>query len=112
MMSARNRTAPARRFAWLLWLALLLPLAQAAAACHGISHPIGQAEHEMQAALALHCDGCVVAAAVSAGALPGAPLRVCQPLVRHALTPTVTPALWLASLALAYCSRAPPSTVH
>ena len=37
----RSRRTLPRHFAWLLWLAMLLPLAQTVAACHLYSHTSG-----------------------------------------------------------------------
>ncbi len=110
--ACRSRSTPGRHFAWLLWLALLLPLAQAAAACHSVSHAIDRAERDAQATQAVPCDICLVAVAVNTGALPGASTLLLQPPLRHSQATAVRPEPWLPSLALAYSSRAPPTTVH
>ena len=66
------------RLALALWLALLLPLAQAAAVRHEISH-LGTAEQRQQGldGHAAACEACLAFAQVGAGAaaqLPAAPL--------------------------------------
>lgn len=101
--------------AWLVWLALLLPLAQAAAVWHGYSHPAllvpGAHTHQddAPAPASTPCDVCLSAAALGSGALfgalPGVPASTAhhEPprLVAHAVRPaTRTPA---------YLSRAPPA---
>jgi len=100
-----------RHMVWLLWLALLLPLAQTAASWHVLSHvDSGQAAEpdEQQSIHQAHCELCLSAAAV----IGGAPLA----------TPPATPALRVlaqafsaelqgvarTSTAHSYESRAPP----
>ena len=59
MAESHPRPVSPRRFAWLLWLGLLLPVAQAAAACHALSHVRGAANGESdgkRAPPADHCD--------------------------------------------------------
>ena len=56
---------------WLLLLAMLLPLAQAAAACHLLSHGLRQqtrATDEQQAVQQAECASCVAAAALGGAA--------------------------------------------
>jgi hypothetical protein len=100
-----------RHMAWLLWLALLLPLAQTAASWHVLSHVnSGQAAEpdEQRAIHQAHCELCLSAAAL----IGGAPLasQPDQPQVR-ALTEVVAADLrsvaWKPA-ARAYESRAPP----
>ena len=106
-----GRLAP-RRFGWLLWLGLLLPMAQLAAATHALSHartatssrddPTSQSQHFA------HCDLCLTAAAIG-GAAPVAErppfampaLAASPPDDVLRLPPAIAPAL-------AYRSRAPP----
>lgn len=52
---------------WLLWLALLLPVAQALAASHALSHATGERQSEGLAHL-VHCDLCLTAADLGTGA--------------------------------------------
>ncbi len=54
---------------WLLWLALLLPLAQTAAAWHALSH-LGDAREPASAAHQAHCGQCLAAAALDGLATP------------------------------------------
>jgi hypothetical protein len=111
MHASPPRTASSRRFAWLLWFGLLLPVAQLAAASHALSHTgdlIGNPVDGKQAAHASHCDLCLSAAAIAGGAPLGtAPLFV-QPRLRHAAPEQPFAELAPAPLALAYLSRAPP----
>lgn len=51
---------------WLLWLALLLPIAQAMAGVHALSH-VGERPGDGLVDLA-HCDLCLTAAHLGAGA--------------------------------------------
>ena len=112
-MRALQLLSPRRRhLSWLLWLVLLVPLAQSAAAWHGYSHWVPQAsadEGGAQLAHGLQCDLCLSAAAVGGGALPGAKPGL---LVRDAVheSPRTTAAgIWLAPPTPAYLSRAPPT---
>ena len=43
MHAHRSRAVPRRHLVWLLWLALLLPVAQAAASWHALSHALPDA---------------------------------------------------------------------
>lgn len=113
--------APSRRLvgrtglAWLVWLALLLPFAQSAAAWHAYSHtaaPTANRDEGNAAAHAAHCDLCLVAAAAGGPALPGsaptlpAAAAAPGPLAQAArAAPPSRPAF-------AYRSRAPPSSSH
>lgn len=109
------RLSPQRRLAWLLWLALLLPLAHTAAACHAVSHAAGDRQRDgdhAPASVAAPCDLCLMATGLADGAPPCA----------------ATAALWLSSsgaperwaplrqpsvpLALAYRSQAPPRSLR
>ena len=104
---------PRATFAWLLWLAVLLPVAQFTAVWHGYSHsaaleaPPGE---ERQAPHVVHCDLCLTAAGLG-GNVPHSG----GPGVQGAMT-SVAPAavhvasVWAAPTRLAYLSRAPPLT--
>lgn len=59
---------------WLLWLALLLPLAQAMAGAHALSHATGERPGEGLAHL-VHCDLCLTAADLGSGAPAAEPAR-------------------------------------
>jgi hypothetical protein len=52
---------------WLLWLALLLPLAQAMAGAHALSHVTGEKSGDSLAHF-VHCDLCLTAADLGSGA--------------------------------------------
>ncbi|WP_428423093.1 hypothetical protein [Methylibium sp.] len=104
-----------RGLAWLLWLALLLPVMQSAAVSHGLSHVAraAAAQHgDQQAPHEGYCQLCLAAATVGGGVLPGgAPLAL--PLaLGHALPRAVVSHVWFAFLTPAYRSRAPPSGSH
>jgi hypothetical protein len=104
-----------RSRSWLVWLALLLPLAHSAALCHGYSHSaadaVGYAD-DKGAHFAARCDLCLAAAGVSGGALPADPPRLSMAAVRHEMQPAQARSIWLAPPALAYLSRAPPLASH
>jgi len=114
--STMNSLEPLRRFAarhagWLVWLALLLPLAQAAARLHVHQHDeASSALKGKQAAVAAACELCVVAAAAG-----GAPLPSVEAPWLPAATPVAAPAIRAVALRVAarpaapYLSRAPPS---
>lgn len=106
-----------RRFAWLLALALWLPVAQWTAATHALLHlhaatgTQGAAEDERRqpAQLPGACDLCVVAAAIGGAApLPDAPSVPVAPIAGNPPEHRPAPALF-AVPALAYRIRAPPA---
>ena len=103
-----------RRFVWLLWLVLLLPLAQTAANLHLLSHATSELDGASGGAdgkLAInpaHCDLCLMAAALI-GSAPPVPSAVLAP----STAPHTPPVRWFANVWLAptlpvYQSRAPP----
>ncbi|MEJ8855669.1 hypothetical protein WKW79_13890 [Variovorax robiniae] len=110
------RSRPPRHLAWLLWLVLLLPVAQVAATSHLLSHAsdaVALADDHKAANHALHCDLCVTAGAIAGGALaaslpslalpPAAPSEAPQPAFDN-LRENI--------LALAYQGRAPPASLR
>ncbi|HEX6706050.1 MAG TPA: DUF2946 family protein [Albitalea sp.] len=100
-----------RRFGWLLWLALLLPLAQGAAACHALSHTRADLAGDLdgKATSFAHCDLCLAAAAVSGGGAPAGEAPVLPTLAaRHAHTAPSSTAVVSIAPAHPYRSRAPP----
>ena len=115
MRSFEPRPTVRLGIAWLFCLVLLLPMAQSAALWHGLSHGLedssARGDHK-QGSLAGHCDLCLVAAAVSAGAPPGVPHAVPDPAARHALPLATWASVWLAAPTRAYRSRAPPHVPH
>ena len=115
MLAFRPRPPTQRRSTWLLWLALLLPMAQAAANWHAFSHTGRETRGEpkgKQAPHFSHCDLCLTAAAVAGGALPAAPTALPIPALRHQAPQAAFASVWLALTALAYLSRAPPLAPH
>lgn len=110
-----RRPALPRHFAWLLlWVALILPVAQAAAACHVYSHTselaagsaeLGKAKH---AAGASHCDLCLAGSVVHGGGLPSAELLPALPILHHAAPAAAFESPWTPPIVLAYQGRAPP----
>lgn len=100
-----------RRFAWLVWLGLLLPVAQVAAAGHALSHTRPESPREgegKQAPNQAHCETCLVAAAIGGGAPLGKPQTLTSPALRHQVPHAVFADVWLALPVPAYRSRAPP----
>ena len=97
---------------WLLGLALLLPLAQSALAWHVISHggEAGRQSRDDERSLphGKDCPVCQMAAALGAGGPPCAPPRWTAPVAEQAPPVAVAAAAWLAPVAVAYRSRAPP----
>jgi hypothetical protein len=68
---------------WLLWLALLLPLAQAMAGVHALSHVRGERSDDGIAHL-VHCDLCLTAADLGTGAPTAAPVAFATGTATHA----------------------------
>lgn len=114
MQALRSSLSPHRRLAWLLWLVLLLPLAQTTANLHVLSHATAELAGEtgradrQQAIDHAYCDLCLTAAALLGAAPPVPPAVLAQSTALHTL-----PKTWFASSRLApalpvYQSRAPP----
>ena len=96
---------------WLLWLALLLPMAQSVAAWHGYTHvkpDASEREDGKPAPHAAHCDFCLAAASAAGSALLGGPPSFMSLAARHELPRPAVRGVWQAPVALAYQSRAPP----
>jgi hypothetical protein len=111
MQASPPRFSLPRRFAWLLWLGLLLPAAQVASACHVLSHTADIVAGHIdgkQVPHAGHCDLCLAAAAIAGGAALSAPLVFAPAVLGHALPKQAFDNVWLAPPARAYLSRAPP----
>ena len=68
---------------WLLWLALLLPVAQALAGAHALSHATGERQGDSIAHL-VHCDLCLTAADLGTGAPVAAPALIALADAAHA----------------------------
>lgn len=111
MISQRVRRLAAPRLAWVLWLALLLPLAQAAANWHAQSHWDTERSGPTQGKDALagtHCGVCLSAAAVTGGGAASTPLVVAHAAPRQPTAQWPDGPRWSAPLSRAYQSRAPP----
>jgi hypothetical protein len=113
VMRLHHLTSPRRiSLSWLIWLALLLPLAQSVAAWHSAGHGVAEASSQDDVRKAVssaeHCDLCLTAASLS-GSAPAADRPT---LVLHTgtqSTPVDAPtSVWLAPTLTAYSSRAPP----
>lgn len=99
-----------RRLLWSLLLALLLPLAQVAAAAHELSHVRpGTEAGSKSAPVAAHCDLCVVAATISGGGAPSTTPTLALAHVEAAAPLSHEPAQRLAEPFSAFASRAPPA---
>lgn len=111
---SRLRQYLPRHFAWLLWLAMLLPVAQTAASCHLYSHDQELAaaaadySKNKHAAVGSHCDLCLVGSIAHGGALPSAELLPPLPPIVHAAPRAAFQSPWTPPLVLAYQGRAPP----
>ena len=68
---------------WLLWLAFLLPLAQAFAGVHALSHVNADRQDDGIAHL-VHCDLCLTAADLGAGAPAAEPVALVASTATHA----------------------------
>lgn len=97
--------------AWLLWLALLLPFAQAAANWHALSHVQADAAGDRDGKQSLHlahCDLCLTAAAVTGGAPAAPPTALALRAVRHEAPSQAVATERVAAPVRRYLSRAPP----
>ena len=100
-------------WAWVLLFALWLPLAQAVAAGHAITHHgTPQQRDAAPNALDAHCALCLIAAPVGAGALPSNSPTLAAPHAVHALPQDAAVTVTASAPALAYQSRAPPLHLH
>ena len=109
------RALASRHFVWLLWIALLTPIAQTAATWHTLSHArldaIAGADGK-QAPHHSHCDLCLAGAALGSGAIPGKPPSLPHPTALHEIPHADSSRSWFAPPAQAYESRAPPFAPH
>ena len=114
MQTLRSVPSPHRRFVWLLWLVLLLPLAQTAATLHVLSHATTElagltgGAGDQPAIDPAHCDLCLTAAALLGAAPPVRPAVLAQSTALHTLPKTWFASSQLAPALPAYQSRAPP----
>ena len=112
MRFSRTQLTFRRSLAWLLWLALLLPVAQFTALRHTMAHAAqdaGAAGSDRKAAHASsHCDLCLTASAVAGGALWATTQSLPYPAARHALPSQAARSVWHSLTFAGYRSRAPP----
>lgn len=111
MRVLQPRAFSKRRFMWLLWLALLTPIAQTVATTHALSHAHSEATGEDTGKQALQhtlCDLCLAAAALVSGAPAAQPLSLTHPLALRETPRADFSRVWFALTARAYESRAPP----
>ncbi len=111
MRTPRSSPLTRRCLAWLVWLGLLLPFAQVAAVAHSLAHVRSEQSRDVdgkQAPRAMHCDLCLLGAAVGSAA----PLADVAPpallVVPHATPLAVRAPVRAAVPAHPYRSRAPP----
>lgn len=116
MAALRPRNRPLRHVAWLLWLVLLLPAAQAVSTWHVLSHTAEAAQAEDAPDKTVpgtgHCALCLMAAAVHGGALPHTPSVFSPRCAPHEAPHRVLSGVWQASPARHYQGRAPPNALR
>ena len=110
---ARQHFRPliAPRLAWVLWLAMLLPLAQLAGNWHAQSHwdtERSSAPRNKDALAGAHCGVCLTFAAVTGGGAASTPLAIEHAPARQPAAQLPDGPRWSAPLLRAYESRAPP----
>jgi len=114
MQAAQSKPFMQRHMAWLLWLALLLPLAQTAANWHILSHANSEpanALDDQQAVHQAHCELCLSAAALIGGAPLVSPATPALRVLAQAFSAELQGVAWTPA-AHAYESRAPPFLLH
>lgn len=97
---------------WLMWLALLLPLAQSAAAWHEVSHAAEAAGALDAGKKTLHnaaCGLCLASAAVHGAGLASEPPALLHLALAQSQPLMPAPRRQPAPPVLGYSSRAPPS---
>lgn len=115
MHTTRLNTFSHRRLGWLLWLVLLLPMAQTAATWHVLSHLHSEQADEDAGKQAIHQDRCDLC--LSAAALIGGVPLLSAPHLPTASGLSEAPLDALRGILLtaptrAYDSRAPPFLLH
>ena len=104
-----------RHLVWLLWLVLLLPIAQTAATWHVLSHLHSEQADENDGKQAIHQDRCALclsAAALIGGAPLGSAPHLPQARAFHEAPLVELRGILLTAPARAYDSRAPPFLLH
>ena len=115
MTASQPRPLARRHFVWLLWIALLAPIAQTAAAWHALSHARSDAVRDRDGKQAVHetrCDLCLAGAALGSGAIPGEPPVLPHPTARHDAPAADPSPVAFALRVRPYESRAPPVALH
>ncbi len=110
MLAVRPVPFLQRHMAWLVWLAMLLPMAQMAAMWHGVSHAntrVAGADDPLDAPQTTPCDLCLAGATVTGGAALVAWPAVSPAVAAHELPALAFASVCVTALALAYRSRAP-----
>lgn len=95
---------------WLLWLALLLPIAQAMAGVHALSHATGERLGDSIGHL-VHCDLCLTAADLGTGAPAAEPAAPAAGVALHAAPLVAHAAARQATRLGLPPARAPPASV-
>lgn len=111
MLTLQSKLLTRRHLVWLLWLVLLLPLAQVAASWHVLSHVNSQSAPENDSRQAIHhaqCDLCLGAAALIGGAPMASEPAAPAATALHEAVLTASPTVQWRLATPAYLSRAPP----
>ena len=115
MPASHLRPLARRRFVWLLWIALLTPIAQTAATWHALSHGRSGAVQERDGKQAVHetrCDLCLAGAALQGGAISGEPPFLPHPTSLRIAPRAASGRVWFTLHERHYESRAPPFAPH
>ncbi len=109
MRSSRRPHRLPGHFAWLFWLALLLPVGQGLAAAHELSHVEFDGSDGARKSLHIsHCEWCPIAAAICSGALPSHLPVAMAPGSQADAVPMWSCSTRASATVLGYCSRGPP----
>ena len=112
MRPPRVRSPLRISLSWLLWLALLLPVAQSAANWHAYAHSATEggvrSSSGKQLPRTAHCDLCLSVSALSAGGLASAARSLPARSAAHEQPIAVRLGVWLSPTTLPFRSRAPP----
>jgi hypothetical protein len=110
MLRTARRMQRRLSLSWLMWLVLLVPVAQSMAAWHSVSHIASAASRQGDEPQLPHsaCELCLAGAAVDAGAPITTPAMPVLLALRHAMAPAAIVAAWVSAPLAGYLSRAPP----
>ena len=113
MRPHRLRSPGRISLSWLLWLALLLPVAQTAANWHAYAHSAAEggvrsSSGGKQLPRVAHCDLCLTVLALGAAGPVGTPRALTPFSAAHERPIAVRLGVWLAPTSLPFRSRAPP----